>query len=329
MSGIYNSGFRTFVISSPVFVYGGEFEVMPTRIAEITAPARNIVIVGDVFGFSQSATKSGDKFNIAFSITDYNSSIDVRCYSLEADEADEISAFARDGASLALCGSVKRETRRGEAGEELYMSFSHAALIQRIEREDHAISKRVELHAHTSMSAMDALISPQELIKTAKRWGYTAIAVTDHANLQAYPEAMLAAKEQGIKVIYGVEGYFVNDTPSAVFGTAPPLDGEFVVFDIETTGLAAEKCKIIEIGAVLISGGRICDRFHTFVDPEGPIPVEITKLTEIDDSMVSGAPSQTEAVEHFGICRLRRLSRTTPGLMWALSGCLRACRNTL
>lgn len=297
--GIYNSGCRKFDISSPVFVCGGEFEVTPTRIAEITAPARNIVIVGDVFDFSQNATKAGDKINIAFSITDYNSSIDVRCYGLEPDEADKISAFAYDGASLALCGSIRHERRRRAAGEELYMSFSHAAEVKRIERTDHALNKRVELHVHTSMSTMDALASPQELIRTAKKWGYRAIAVTDHASLQAYPEVMLAAEREGVKVIYGIEGYFVNDTPSAVFGTAPAFDGEFVIFDIETTGLSARDCKIIEIGAVLVSSGKILSRFNTFVDPEEPIPADIVRLTGIDDSMVVGAPSQTEAVREF------------------------------
>jgi DNA polymerase-3 subunit alpha (Gram-positive type) len=298
--GIYNSGCRKFDITNPEFVYGGEFEVTPTRIAEITSPVKKVLIAGDVFGFEKTEIRSGDKVNISFSITDYNSSIDVRCFGLEPDEADEISAFVSDGATLALYGSVKRERRRGGgAGEELYMSFSHAAKIKRIERTDTAINKRVELHVHTSMSTMDALISPQDLTKTAKKWGYKAIAVTDHATLQAYPEIMLAAKEQGVKPIYGVEGYFVNDTPSAVFGQAPEFDGEFVVFDIESTGLSAQSCKIIEIGAVLVSGGKIGDRFHTFVDPEEPISNEITRLTGIDDSMVAGAPSQTEAVSAF------------------------------
>ncbi len=301
--GIYNSGCRKFDISNPEYVFGEEFDITPTRIAEINKTGQGIIIAGVVFDFSCEPTRAGDKFNITFSLTDYNSSIDVKCFGLLQDISEKISSFVYDGATLALYGGVKRETRRGASGEDFFFTFRHAAKISLIERYDEAAEKRVELHLHTSMSTMDALISPRELIKTAKKWGHRAIAVTDHANLQAYPEIMLAAEGSGVKPIYGVEAYFVNDTASAVYGldagAETSFDGEFVIFDIETTGLSVQNSKITEIGAVKLSGGSVVGRFETYVDPGEHIPEEITNLTGITDQMVAGAPSQGEAVKAF------------------------------
>lgn len=300
--GIYNSGRRMFDISLPELVYGDEFDVEPTKIADIKNPCRNIVIVGDVFASACELTRSKDKYNISFSLTDYNSSFDIRCYGVEPAEADKINSFVYDGATLALHGSVRREIRKDKSPGELIFSMQHASKVKRIDRTDNAPRKRVELHLHTTMSAMDALISPRDLIKTANRWGHTAVAITDHANLQAYPEAMIAAEGTGVKVIYGVEGYFVNNTASAIYGknkTYPALDDEMTVFDIETTGLSAQSCKITEIGAVKIADGKIVDTFGTFADPGEHISEEITRLTGITDDMVAGAPSQLEAVRAF------------------------------
>ncbi len=302
-AGVFDSGCRKFDISNPEYVFGEEFDVAPKRIADIKNTERGVVIAGDVFGFECEKSRGGDKYNLTFSLTDYNSSIEVKCFGLTEEESEKISGFISDGASVALYGAVKRETRKGVAGEELYMTFQNAAKIKRIDRTDDADEKRVELHIHTSMSTMDAIISPPDLIKTAKNWGYSAIAVTDHANLQAYPEVMIAAEAAGVKPIYGVEGYFVNDTASAVYGlenkNQPGFDDEFIVFDIETTGLSAQNCKITEIGAVRVAHGKICETFGTYADPGEHIPEEITKLTGITDEMVSGAPSQADAVRLF------------------------------
>ncbi len=130
--------------------------------------------------------------------------------------------------------------------------------------------KRVELHLHTQMSSMDALINPADAVKRAKYWGHPAIAITDHGNVQGFMEAMLAAEKSGQKVIWGMEAYFVNNTSGAVYGSCDGgLEEEAVVFDLETTGLSAQNCRIIEIGAVKIRDGQVLDRFDTFVDPEG------------------------------------------------------------
>lgn len=297
---IYDSGCRKFDLSSPEYVYGNEFDIKPVRISKITTPQHNIVVVGDVFDFKNEPTRAGDKFNISFSLTDYNSSIDVRCFGLETEEAELISSFVSNGATLALYGSAKRETRRDDKiSEELIFRFQHAAKVRPIHRTDDAEEKRVELHLHTAMSAMDALIQPPDVVKIAKRWGHSAIAITDHGNLQAYPEAMLAAEKEGVKVIYGLEAYFVNDTAGAVYGNGADFDGEFIVFDIETTGLSVQSDRIIEIGAVRIANGEICETFGTYADPGTAISEEITKLTGITNDMVAGAPGQRDAVKMF------------------------------
>ena len=165
--------------------------------------------------------------------------------------------------------------------------------------------KRVELHCHTTMSMMDGVTPAAQLVARAAQWGHSAIAITDHRVVQAYPEAMGAeAKARksnpDFKVIYGVEGYFVNDMIPVVTGTCKePLDGEYIVFDLETTGLSAATERITEIGAVRMRGYQVLDRFDLFVDPEKSIPPEIVKLTSITDEMVAGAPKEKEALERF------------------------------
>ena len=158
----------------------------------------------------------------------------------------------------------------------------------------------MELHLHTQMSSMDALINPADAVKRAKYWGHPAIAITDHGNVQGFMEAMLAAEKSGQKVIWGMEAYFVNNTSGAVYGSCDGgLEEEAVVFDLETTGLSAQNCRIIEIGAVKIRDGQVLDRFDTFVDPEGAIPPEITKLTGISQEMTAGAPDELTALQMF------------------------------
>ena len=147
---------------------------------------------------------------------------------------------------------------------------------------------------------MDAVIPPSDLVKQANKWGHAAIAITDHGNVQAYQDAMLTAEKIGQKVIWGMEAYFVNNTASALYGDCPGhMNGEAVVFDIETTGLSVQNCRITEIGAVKIKDGQVLDTFNTFVNPEQPIPEEIVKLTGITDDMVKNAPSEAEALRAF------------------------------
>ncbi len=298
--GICVIGNAKFDISEPEYVIGDPFVISPISIGEITSPQRNIVIVGTVFDYTQETSRNGERMNISFSITDQTSSIDVRCF-VPIAEADEISSNISNGAVLAMKGYAKKELRRDKTeGTDFQFFFNNAAKIKRIKREDNAPVKRVELHLHTNMSHMDALIPPDVAVKQAKAWGHPAVAITDHGTAQGYQEAMLASEKIGQKVIYGLEAYFVNDTSGAIYGAYnEDYDAETIVFDIETTGLSVQNCRITEIGAVKIKNGEIIDTFNTFVNPEIPIPEEIVELTSITDDMVKDAPKIFEALPNF------------------------------
>ena len=298
--GICTIGKAKFDISEPEFVIGEPFAITPISIAEINSPQRNVVIVGTVFGYAQEPNRAGDRMNISFSITDQTSSIEVKCFA-SLEEAGDISANISNGAVLAMKGYAKKELRKDKTeGTDFQFYFNNVAKIKRIKRVDNAPVKRVELHLHTNMSHMDALIPPDVAVKQAKAWGHPAVAITDHGTAQGYQEAMLASEKIGQKVIYGLEAYFVNDTAGALYGAYnEDFDAETIVFDIETTGLSVQNCKITEIGAVKIKNGEIVDTFNTFVNPEVPIPAEIVELTSITDEMVADAPKINEALRAF------------------------------
>ena len=279
-------GKNIYDISEPNYAVGEEFDIRPVMISTLLRPARNIVVLGTVFTFESEPNRTGDKFNVSFGIFDGHASIFVKNFSLEPDELKELTGAVHKGDSIAVYGYTKFE--KGE--DEVYLTYQNIAVISKLARKDNAPVKRVELHLHTNLSAMDALIPPDVAVKTAQKWGHPAVAITDHGNVQGFPEAMLAADKCGMKVIYGMEAYFVNDTSSAVYGSYEgDFDDEFVVFDIETTGLSKKTCKITEIGAVKVKSGKVIDRFSVFVNPECPIPEEIVKLTSITDEMVADA----------------------------------------
>ena len=292
-NGIVTIGHAKFDISNPRYVIGENFEIRPTPISLLTKPERNIVVLGEVFGVSKDTNRTGDKINMIFYVTDGNASIEIKKFGLDMDAANELSETIHDGAVLAIKGNAKFEIRKEKRDEDLTFHYDSIAEISKIGRQDKAEKKRVELHLHTNMSAMDALIPPDVAVKTAHKWGHPAIAITDHGNVQGYPEAMLAAEKCGMKVIYGIEAYFVNDTAGAVTGNCANMTflDEMVAFDIETTGLSADECKIIEIGAVKIKNGEILEEFDMFVNPECDIPPKITELTSITNEMVADAPT--------------------------------------
>ncbi|MBR2370937.1 MAG: PolC-type DNA polymerase III [Clostridia bacterium] len=289
-----------FDISEPEYLLGNQFRIEPTPIATVTKAKGGTVIIGETFGFTKEESRNGDKMHVTFSIYDGNSSIEIVTRNMEKSDAKELEGFVKDGATLAIKGYAKEEQRMDGTKGELIFHYSSIAKIKKIKRSDSAEQKRVELHLHTQMSAMDALIPPDQIVYLAKEWGHKAVALTDHGNVQGFPEAMKAADKCGMKVIYGMEAYFVNDTVSALSGDYHgTFDGEMIVFDIETTGLSPITCKIIEIGAVKIKDGAIIDTFNTFVNPGVPISEEITRLTSIDDSMVADAPDISEALPAF------------------------------
>ncbi len=295
---LIKAGTTVYDYSSGEIVFGEDFDILePSPLSQISVSKGRNIFLGTVFDVSTKETRAGDKLSITIGISDGASGIYLKRV-LPVAETDWVKGV-KAGAHVAVLGRVQTD----RFDNEPYLSPIGIKKIKAKLRMDNAPEKRVELHLHTNMSQMDAIITPAELINTAIRWGHEAIAVTDHGNVQSFPEVMLAlekSKCENLKVLYGIEAYFVNDTNRFVFGAKyPSFDDEMVVFDLETTGLSATGCKIIEIGAVKIRSGKIIDEMDIFVDPECPIPPEITKLTSITDEMVKGAPSEREALEKF------------------------------
>ena len=289
------AGFAVFDISSPEqisgkYVESGDF----TPIGACTEPKKNIALIGEIACMAVNETRRGNK-TVTFSLTDFEGSVTVKCVGKKAAEYAGLS----NGTSVIMEGELKYDDY--DRDRELTFYPSSAMKVKRVLRQDkHNGQKRVELHLHTNMSMMDATMSPSLAVATAHRWGHAAVAITDHGNVQGCPDAMKMSEKLGMKVIYGMEGYLVDDAAKAIFGEDDTgFDDEFVVFDIETTGLSAMTCKITEIGAVLVRNGEVLKVFSTFVNPEGHIPEEITELTGITDDMVSDAPSQGDAVKAF------------------------------
>ena len=293
----YKLGATTYNFENSSTLYGDDFTVTePTPLSDLSMSKGRTLYLGTVFDVTMKETRAGDKTNCQIGISDGASAIYVK-KTLPNEQIDWVKGL-KSGTHLAVLGRVQTD----KFDNEPFLSPIGIKKISAVYRTDNAERKRVELHLHSNMSQMDAIITPAELIDTAIRWGHKAIAVTDHGNVQAFPEVMLALEKSkaDLKVLYGTEGYFVNDTAKCIFGkNYPAFDDEMVVFDIETTGLSNRTCKIIEIGAVKIKSGKIIDKFNIFVDPECPIPEEITRLTSITDDDVNGAPKEREALEQF------------------------------
>ena len=294
----YKMGATTYDFSKPSLVYGNEFEILePTPLADVPSVRNRSIFLGTIFEVTTKETRNGDKTSITIGISDGASATYLK--KILPNEEVGWHKDLKSGHHIAVMGKVQRD----KFDNEPFIAPTGIMKISSVLRMDNAEKKRVELHLHTNMSQMDALITPQEIIDTAIRWGHRAIAVTDHGNVQAYPEVMLAyekAKNNDLKILYGIEAYYVNDTERCVFGSRyPSFDDEMIVFDLETTGLSNRTCKIIEIGAVKIKGGEIIDEFNMFVDPECEISEEITNLTSITNDDVKGAPKEREALLAF------------------------------
>ena len=268
-------------------------------IKEIDDTSGVVTIKGDLFKVEVKETKTGKKI-ILCNITDYTSSITVKCFPRPKDLETALEEL-KEG----LHCKIRGEALLDPFSREVVIMGRDIVKLEKIEKMDTAEEKRVELHLHTMMSSMDAVASVSDLIKRAAKWGHPAIAITDHGVAQAYPEAMDTAKKAGIKVIYGVEAYLVNDgEPITICENVERLkklnlDDRFVVFDIETTGFSPINDRIIEIGAVKLQNGEIVDSFNAFVNPERRIPFEITELTGITPEMVSDAQSIEKIMPKF------------------------------
>ena len=282
--------------------FGRNFEGEDTPISEINDELGDVVICGQVFQLETRAIKN-EKTIIIFAVTDFKDSIKAKIF-VKNEQMPDILDKLKDGVFIRMKGEAFRDSYEHDVMISSVKGIKTVA-DPREKRMDLSPVKRVELHCHTSMSDMDAITDVKDILKTAMKWGHKAIAITDHGVVQAFTDANHATEGTDFKVIYGCEGYLVDDVKEIVHDPAcQSLYGKYVVFDIETTGFSAASDKIIEIGAVRVENGQITDRFSEFVNPQRPIPLRIQKLTNIDDSMVEDAqPIEIVLPRFIDFCR--------------------------
>ncbi len=267
-------------------IIGKNFKDKILKMAEVTQDSGKVAVLGKVFR-TEFREIRGERFIFIFDITDYSSSLTIKFF-IEKGDIDLIKERVMEGINV----KVRGEAQYDKFSKELTIIASDIIEVYKEIRMDNAAEKRVELHLHTQMSSMDGITPVNELVTRAAKWGHKAIAITDHGVVQAFPDAFNAAQKSEIKIIYGTECYLLDDDLPVVYhSNGQSIDGEFVVFDVETTGLGPDKDKITEIGAVKIKGGKIIDKFSSFVNPEIPIPSFIVKLTGISNDMVKDSPT--------------------------------------
>ena len=272
----------------PNLIYGRNFEDEPIRLDQVVEEMGEITFHGKIISLDTREIKN-ERTIIIFAVSDFTDTISVKMF-IKNEQLAEILGSLKKGGFVKIKGVTTIDKFDGE------LTIGSVTGIKKIgdftvKREDLNPLKRVELHCHTKMSDMDGVSEVKDIVKRAHDWGHPAIAITDHGVAQAFPDANhyieTLDKDDPFKVLYGVEGYVVDDlTKIAVHAGTQTLDDTYIVFDIETTGFSAIRDKIIEIGAVKVVNGEIVDRFSTFVNPQRPIPFEITNLTSITDEMV-------------------------------------------
>ena len=284
--------------------YGRPFSGRPVRMEELNLDMFRVIVEGKVFAVQHRELKKLGAWVICFDMTDYTSSVRVNQF-MEAAKAKPIIDNVQPGMWLRVQGKMSFD----RYDNEMVLQPNAMEKIEAPKRRDTYPEKRVELHLHTTMSSMDALTDTGAAVKRAASWGHRAIAITDHGGAQSFPDAMKAASkakvagtDQNIKILYGCEGYYVNDVDDriAVHGEEDfSFDGEYVAFDLETTGLSSLHDTIIEIGAAIMKGNEVLSTFQTFVDPHRPLQPKIVDLTGINDQMLAGQPDISEAMPKF------------------------------
>ena len=290
-------------ISSAKALIGPRISYAPVPIKEIQPDGNPYTVWGEIFRIEERASRDGSRVRIMMDITDKTESLTLSPWLDVNRDAERLEKWRslHKGDCILVTGSYAYD----EYARTNLMRPKAVSTLQKYEKADTCEEKRVELHAHTKMSMMDAVVDAKELVKRAATWGHPAIAITDHGVVQAFPEAMNAAKDAAkngtpIKILYGVEAYYVDDLVSVVQGEEnADIDRDVIVFDLETTGLSAQNDRIIEIGAVRLHGGEVVSEFDTFVDPKRTLSEEIVKLTGISDDMLIGAPQEAAALDAF------------------------------
>ena len=277
-------------------LWGKAFTGKLTPIGQLNIKQGNAIVEGRVFKSECYETRRKGMWTLNFNITDEHGSVAVR-KAMDEKEAKVLGGAVSDGMWLRLQGKVELTYD----GKDIVLRPLNIMKASHPGRQDNAPEKRVELHLHTQMSSMDALTDVGKVVKQAAAWGHPAIAITDHGTVQAFPKARDAAKGK-IKILYGVEGYYVNDLDDRIAvhgGQDQDFGDEIVCFDIETTGLKVQREAITEIGAVVLKNGQITDKFQTFVNPGRRLTPEIIGLTGITDAMLADAPPPEQALAEF------------------------------
>lgn len=270
-------------------LYGRDFDDEVTAIEQIESPIGEVVINGMIRSIETREIRN-ERTILSIVVTDFTDSIVVKMFARN-EQLPDLYEFIKKGNFLKIKGIASMDKYDQE------ITISNVSGIRkgsdnRSVRNDLSLHKRVELHCHTKMSDMDGVSDVKDIVKRAMKWGHKAIAITDHGDVQAFPDANhTVSPDDDFKVIYGVEAYLVDDLKGIVTDSRnQSLQADYVVFDLETTGFSPETNRIIEIGAVKVQNGAIVDRFSTFVNPEVPIPFRIEQLTSIRDDMVIDAP---------------------------------------
>ena len=289
-------------------IYGKPFKGTTVPMKELSLDMGTVIVEGKVFAVDHKELKKNNAWVINFDMTDYTNSVRINRYfdAKSAKEAKAIVDAVQPGTVLKIQG---KPTENRFDNEMVLKPFAIMEGSMPKRKDTAEGMKRVELHLHTTMSNMDALTDTAAAVKQAAAWGHRAIAITDHGVAQSFPDAMKAASkakvagtDENIKILYGCEGYYVNDVDDriVVHGTKEiAFDDEFVAFDLETTGLSSKTDRIIEIGAVIMKAGKEIDRFQSFVDPERPLERKIIDLTGIRDDMLKDAPKIEEVLPKF------------------------------
>lgn len=276
------------------YIYGKQIKELPIKVKDINVQTGSCVIEGIVFQLETRQIKN-NKTLVTFYVSDFSDSITVKVF-LSEEQTSEFLLNVENDSYIKVEGDVIFDNY----SKSIVIMMKSLNKIDKEEKKDNAEEKRVELHLHTQMSSMDGVTPLKKIAARAKEWGHKALAITDHGVVQGFPEAMELSKSLGIKMIYGVEGYLINDKKEIVTNFDEVKDySTYIVFDIETTGLSAINDMITEIGAVKIKDGEIIDTYSQLINPERPIPEFITNITGITDDMVKDKPTIREVIEDF------------------------------
>ena len=265
-----------------------------TKIIDVKEIGINYTISGEVFHIEKKEIKN-DTVILIFCVTDNTYSITCKCF---PSKNDEVIKTLVSGAQIKVTGETKIDT----FSKELNLLVEAIEIVKttktKTRTEQYEGNKRIELHAHTKMSAMDGITDVEKMVKRAKEFGQKAVAITDHGSAQAFPAAFSAGKKHDVKIIYGVESYLVNNT-SNLNDFEIKENHSYVVFDLETTGLSNKRDSLTEIGAAKVINGEIVDTFNCLINPERNIPKNIVEITGITNEMVKNEPTVHEALPRF------------------------------